>query len=93
MAYREQTKESKKVTLSLPVGVMDEVRQLVKQGAAPSHSAFVIGAFEKDTRVCRKTQLQEEFHQAAGDPDFLQDVDVTMEKFATADAETARMIP
>ena len=93
MAYREHAKESKKVTFSLPVGIMDEVRQLVKQGAAPSHSAFVTEALEKEIRAWRQAQLQEEFHQAAADPDFLQDVGVTMAEFATADAETERMIP
>lgn len=40
----------------------------------------------------REERLRAEFAEAARDPAFLQDVQETMEAFASADAETARMI-
>jgi Arc/MetJ-type ribon-helix-helix transcriptional regulator len=93
MVTKAHAQENKKVTLSLPVTLMKEVRQLVEDGVAPSQSAFVADAVEKEIYAWRKAQLREEFRQAAVDPDFLQDIDETMRDFATADSETARMIP
>jgi len=93
MASRTHTQQSKKVTLSLPVTLMEKVRQLVRRGVAPSQSAFVTEALEKEIHAWRMAQLREEFQQAAADPDFLKDIDEAMRDFAAADEETARMIP
>ena len=74
MAVRTYMQKSKKVTLTLPVTLMEEVRQLVQNGVAPSQSVFVAEALQKEIRVWRSAQLREEFHQAAADPDFLKDI-------------------
>jgi Arc/MetJ-type ribon-helix-helix transcriptional regulator len=93
MVSRARRKENRKATFSLPASLMEEVRQLIDEGAAPSQSAFVAEALEKEIRAWRTARLREEFHQAAADPDFMRDIDDTMRDFAAADAETARMIP
>jgi Arc/MetJ-type ribon-helix-helix transcriptional regulator len=93
MVTRTHARENKKVTLSLPVALVEEVRRLVEDGVAASQSAFVADAVEKEIRAWRVAELREEFRQAAADPDFLQDIDETMRDFAAADGETARMIP
>ena len=41
----------------------------------------------------REERLRAEFAEAARDPMFLQDIRDTEDAFASADAETARMIP
>jgi Arc/MetJ-type ribon-helix-helix transcriptional regulator len=93
MVTKTHAQGNKKVTLSLPVTLVEEVRRLVEDGVAPSQSAFVADAVEKEIHAWRVAQLREEFRQAAADPDFLQDIDETMRDFTTADDETARMIP
>jgi Arc/MetJ-type ribon-helix-helix transcriptional regulator len=93
MVRKARTKGNRKVTFSLPASLMEEVRQLIDEGAASSQSAFVAEALEKEIRAWRTAQLREEFRQAAADPDFIQDIDDSMRDFAAADAETARMIP
>jgi Arc/MetJ-type ribon-helix-helix transcriptional regulator len=93
MVTKAHARKKKKVTLSLPVTLVEEVHRLVEDGVAPSQSAFVADAVEKEIQARRVAQLREEFCQAAADPDFLQDIDETMRDFAAADGETARMIP
>ncbi len=93
MVVRTTIQENKKVTFSLPVKLVEEVRQLVQEGAAPSQSVFVAEALEKEICAWHRARLREEFCQAAADPDFLQDIEETMHDLAAADAETARMIP
>ena len=93
MASSTGIKENKKVTFSLPVDLLEEVRQLVQDGVTPSQSAFVATALEKEIYARRRAQLRKEFQRAAADPEFLKDVEETMRDFAAADAETARMIP
>jgi len=92
MAIRTGVQKSTKVTFSLPVELMEAVRQLVQEGAAPSQSVLVSKALENEIRNRRRAQLREEFHRAAVDPDFLRDIEDTMHDFAAADVETARMI-
>ena len=93
MVTRTYTRESKKVTFSLPASLVDEVQELVRSGEAPSQSAFVTEALEKEIRARRIARLKQEFRQAAADPDFLRDLDQVMSDFAAADGETARLIP
>jgi Arc/MetJ-type ribon-helix-helix transcriptional regulator len=93
MAFEMGVEENKKVTFSLPVTLIDQVRCLVQAGEAASQSALVKEALEKEIRARRTAQLRAEFSQAAADPDFLQDIEGTMRDFATADQETARTIP
>jgi Arc/MetJ-type ribon-helix-helix transcriptional regulator len=93
MAIRTNLQDQRKVTFLLPVALMQEVRQLIEAGLAPSQSAFVAEAVTKEIHTRRLAALREEFRQAAADPDFLNSIEDTMRDFAAADGETARMIP
>lgn len=82
-----------KVTYSLPSELVDQVRSAVREGAAPSYSAFVERALLEAVRKAREEHLEGEFRQAASDPDFIRDVEQIEHDFAHADAEAARLIP
>jgi Arc/MetJ-type ribon-helix-helix transcriptional regulator len=79
-----------KVTYSLPEELVEEVRAVVRDGAAPSYSAFVEQALAEGVRCAREQQLAAAFRDAAEDPAFLDDVDETMRDFRGTDAEQER---
>jgi Arc/MetJ-type ribon-helix-helix transcriptional regulator len=81
-----------KVTYSLPVDLVASVRSVVREGAAPSYSAFVESALREAVKEVREQLLAEEFEQAARDPDFIADIEAVEQDFAHADAESARLI-
>jgi Arc/MetJ-type ribon-helix-helix transcriptional regulator len=64
-----------KVTYSLPEELVDGVRSVVRDGAAPSYSAFVQRALADGISRAREQLLAEAFRVAAEDPDFLADID------------------
>ncbi len=82
-----------KVTYSLPADVVVEVRSVVREGAAPSYSAFVERALRDAVRAARERLLAAEFDEAAADPLFLADVEHVERDFESADAESARLMP
>jgi len=81
------TRPVKKVTYSLPEELVDEIRSVVREGAAPSYSAFVERALEEGVRRAREERLAEAFRQASLDPAFLEDVEDAMRDFHEADTE------
>ena len=81
------TRTVKKVTYSLPEELVEGIRAVVREGAAPSYSAFVERALEEGVRRAREERLAEAFRQAGSDPAFLEDVEETMRDFRDADAE------
>lgn len=81
------TRPVKKVTYSLPEELVDEIRAVVREGAAPSYSAFVERALEEGVRRAREERLAEAFRQASLDPAFLEDVEDAMRDFHEADTE------
>jgi Arc/MetJ-type ribon-helix-helix transcriptional regulator len=93
MAIRAGIQAHRKVTYSLPVELVEEVRRLVQDGGAASQSLFVAEALEREVRNRRTASLREDLRCAAADPEFLRDVAETMRDFAAADAETAGLIP
>jgi Arc/MetJ-type ribon-helix-helix transcriptional regulator len=82
-----------KVTYSLPEELVDQVRLVVRDGAAPSYSAFVEGALREAVRREREKLIAAEFKQAAEDPLFLADINEVEKDFENADAESERLIP
>ena len=82
-----------KVTYSLPRDLINDVRMVVREGAAPSYSAFVEEALRKAVRREREKLIAEEFEQAAKDPQFIGDIDEVDKDFAHADAESTKLIP
>ena len=75
----------RKVTYSLPEALLEDVRSVVRQGAAPSYSAFVEEALVSGVRRAHEEQLAEAFRSAADDPDFLADVHHALRNFSDID--------
>jgi Arc/MetJ-type ribon-helix-helix transcriptional regulator len=71
----------RKVTYSLPEELLDRVRSVVREGAAPSYSAFVQQALADGVSRAREALLAESFLQASRDPIFLEDVDRALRDF------------
>lgn len=81
---------SVKVTYSLPRELVDRVRSVVSEGAAPSYSAFVERALEDAVHREREDRLAEELQDAARDPLFLADIAEVSRDFEHVDAELER---
>jgi Arc/MetJ-type ribon-helix-helix transcriptional regulator len=81
------TQPKRKVTYSLPQELIDDVARVVSDGAAPSYSAFVEQALTEKVRKAREEALATAFSEAAADPEFLADVEDTMEAFGHLDNE------
>jgi Arc/MetJ-type ribon-helix-helix transcriptional regulator len=64
----------RKVTYSLPEDLLEGVRSVVEEGAAPSYSAFVQQALTDGVNRAREALLAEAFLEASRDPAFLRDV-------------------
>ena len=74
----------RKVTYSLPEELLEGVRSVVREGAAPSYSAFVERALADGVVRAREALLAEAFLSASQDPRFLDDVDRTMQVFGSS---------
>ena len=78
----------RKVTYSLPEDLVNGIAQVVREGAAPSYSAFVEEALSDAVESARERALAKAFADAASDPVFLDDIDRTMDAFRHADSES-----
>jgi Arc/MetJ-type ribon-helix-helix transcriptional regulator len=74
----------RKVTYSLPEDLLDGMRSVVREGAAPSYSAFVQQALADGVSRAREALLAESFLQASRDPEFLEDVDRALRDFGNS---------
>jgi len=84
------SKPKRKVTYSLPEQLIADIASVVRDGAAPSYSAFVEEALTEKVRKAREEALAAAFGEAATDPAFLADVDETMDAFRQVDNEPVR---
>jgi Arc/MetJ-type ribon-helix-helix transcriptional regulator len=75
----------RKVTYSLPEDLLNGVRAVVRDGAAPSYSAFVQRALADGVNRAREALLAEAFLSASRDPEFLEDVDRALRTFEFPD--------
>lgn len=80
---------SRKVTYSLPNELLQAMEGVVREGAAPSYSAFVAEAVKERLERLTEQRLREAFTAAARDPLFLEDVEATTQAFAVADGTVA----
>ena len=80
----------RKVTYSLPEDLLDGVRSVVREGAAPSYSAFVQQALADGVSRAREALLAEAFLEASQDPVFLEDVGRTLREFGNSDDAEGR---
>ena len=82
------TRPKRKVTYSLPEGLVNDIARVVSEGAAPSYSAFVEEALTDAVKSARERALANAFADAASDPVFLDDIDAVMDDFRYTDSET-----
>ena len=78
----------RKVTYSLPEQLVAEIAQVVRDGAAPSYSAFVEDALNEGVRKAREQTLARAFSDAAADQAFLDDIEETNRAFRHVDHES-----
>lgn len=74
----------RKVTYSLPEDLLEGVRSVVEEGAAPSYSAFVQQALVDGVNRAREALLAKAFLEASRDPEFLEDVDRSQREFGNS---------
>ena len=89
----DKTGDSVKVTYSLPEELVEQVRWVVREGAAPSYSAFVEDALREAVRQEREKLFAREFREAAEDPLFMGDLEETQHAFQDTDAEAEKHAP
>ena len=82
----------KNATFSIPVELLDDLKNIVKTGRARSVNSAVREAIELYSAEKEKENLKEEMKSASKDPLFLKDLDNSMDSFRTSDGETARTI-
>ncbi len=80
---------AKNVTFTLPVDIVDKLREYVKENYIPSLNAGVKEALEEYTVKIEKLKLKLEMEQAAKDKMFLKDISDTMEEYESLDKESA----
>ncbi len=86
-------KQTKNVTFSLPVDLIEKFREYAKQRHIPSLNAGVKLALEEYLQKLEKEMLYREMKEAAKDPQFVKDLEDTAYAFQVSDDETARSIP
>jgi Arc/MetJ-type ribon-helix-helix transcriptional regulator len=78
----------RKVTYSLPEELVESIASVVRDGAAPSYSAFVEEALNEGVRKAKEQALARAFRDASRDQVFLDDIDQTARAFRYIDSET-----
>jgi len=79
----------KNFTFSLPIEVIDSLREYAKNHYISSVNAGVKEAIEEYTRKLEKEKLKKEMQEALLDSTFLSDLQDSMRDFETSDAEMA----
>lgn len=82
----------KNVTFSLPVEVVEKLREYVRDDYIPSLNAGVKEALEEYSVKIDRQIFKKEMEKASKDPMFLEDIEKAMSDFEKADIDTARRI-
>jgi Arc/MetJ-type ribon-helix-helix transcriptional regulator len=85
--YGASVQKNSKATFVLPVVLLDELRQFVRDGMADSLSALVRQSLELRAQQLREEQIEKEFQEAAQDPLFMADLEDSMAAFEALTAE------
>lgn len=80
----------KNVTFSLPIELIDKLKEFAKNNYIPSLNAGVKEALEEYTKTVEKEILKSKMMEAAKDPLFLQDLNDCMSAFEHSDKEVSR---
>lgn len=83
-------KKLKNVTFSLPVDLLEELKEYVKDDRIPSVNAGVREALEEYTTKLKKEVLAKEMEKASKDPLFMKDLEDCMNDFDAVDSEISR---
>jgi predicted DNA-binding protein len=86
-------RQTKNVTFSLPVELIERFRNYAKQKRIPSINAGVREALEEYASKLEQDILYRQMKEAARDPQFIRDMEEAANAFDAADSETARGIP
>lgn len=76
-----------KLTVALPLDLIQQVKKWVKETQWSSQSRFVERALVEFLGRLRKEKLRQEFKQASRDPLFLKDLQETERAFCDADTQ------
>jgi metal-responsive CopG/Arc/MetJ family transcriptional regulator len=79
----------KNITFSLPVDLIEKLKECAKNDYIPSMNAGVKEALEEYVVKLEKQKLYEEMLKAAKDPLFIADLKESMTDFIASDAESA----
>lgn len=83
-------KKTKNYTFSLPLDLLDKLKDHASEGNVPSVNYAVKEAIETYVVKIDKENLYKQMKKAAEDPLFLEDLESTMTAFSAADFETTR---
>ena len=83
----------KNITFSLPVDLIDKLKEYSEKNYIPSVSSAVREALQLYSKTIEKENLYKEMKEASKDPLFMEDLNESMDAFAESDGETARRIP
>lgn len=81
------SKEIKNYTFSLPIDLLDKVREYSNEGYIPSVNFAVKEAIETYVKSLDKQKLYEEMKKASKDPLFLSDLNQVIDDFSNIDYE------
>ncbi len=81
-----------KATFSIRRELLEAAAAAVARGDAPSRSALVERALQRELRELDRRAVAAQWVQAAKDPLFLRDIQETRETFSSADAEAAEFV-
>jgi len=80
----------KNATFSLPVAMLEKLKEYAKNKDIPSLNAGVKEALEEYSKKIEKEKLRKRMAEAAQDPLFMKDLEDSMKAFEDSDAEIAR---
>ena len=83
----------KNVTFSLPVDLINKLKEYSDKNYIPSVSSAVREALQLYSKTIEKENLYREMKEASKDPLFMEDLNEIMDAFAVSDDETSRRIP
>jgi metal-responsive CopG/Arc/MetJ family transcriptional regulator len=77
----------KNATFSLPVDLLERLKEYVKNQDIPSLNAGVKEALEEYSKKIEKEKLRKRMAEASQDPLFMKDLENSMKAFEDSDAE------
>lgn len=80
----------KNYTFSLPIDLLNKLKQYSNEGFVPSVNAAVKEAIESYVITVEKQKLYKQMKEAARDPLFMEDLENAMSDFSYSDFEATR---